>query len=39
MTGLMHNYLGDRLTLRTAAEFSGIALLGLLIVVVSQAYI
>ena len=39
MTGLMHNYLGDRLTLRTAAEFSGIALLGLLIVVVSHAYI
>ena len=39
MTGLMHNYLGDRLTLRTAGEFSGIALLGLLIVVISHAYI
>jgi hypothetical protein len=39
MTGLMHNYLGDRLTLHTAGEFSGIALLGLLIVVVSHAYI
>ncbi len=39
MTGLMHNYLGDRLSLRTAGEFSGIALLGLLIVVVSHAYI
>ncbi|MEE8346897.1 MAG: hypothetical protein V3S20_06090 [Dehalococcoidia bacterium] len=39
MTGLMHNYLADRLTLHTAAEFSGIALLGLLIVVVSHAYV
>jgi hypothetical protein len=39
MTGLMHNYLGDRLSLRTAAEFCGIALLGLLIVVISHAYI
>jgi hypothetical protein len=39
MTGLMHNYLGDRLSLRTAAEFSGVALLGLLIVVISHAYI
>ena len=39
MTGLMHNYLGDRLSLRTAGEFSGIALLGLLIVVISHAYI
>ena len=39
MTGLMHNYLADRLTLHTAGEFSGIALLGLLIVVVSHAYV
>jgi hypothetical protein len=39
MTGLMHNYLADRLSLRTVGEFSGIALLGLLIVVVSHAYI
>lgn len=39
MTGLMHNYLADRLSLRTAAEFCGIALLGLLIVVISHAYI
>jgi hypothetical protein len=39
MTGLMHNYLGDRLSLRTAGEFSGIALLGLLIVVIAHAYI
>lgn len=39
MTGLMHNYMGDRLSVRTAAEFSGVALLGLLIVVVSHSYI
>ena len=39
MTGLMHNYLGDRLSMRTASEFSGIALLGLLIIIISHAYI
>lgn len=39
MTGLMHNYLGDRLSVRAVGEFSGIALLGLLIVVISHAYI
>lgn len=39
MTGLMHNYLGDRLSLRTASEFGGIALLGLLIVIISHAYV
>lgn len=39
MTGLMHNSLADRLTLRTVGEFSGIALLGLLIIIVSHAYI
>lgn len=39
MSGLMHNYLGERLNPRTAAEFSGIALLGLLIVIISHAYI
>jgi hypothetical protein len=39
MTGLMHNYLADRLSLRTVGEFSGIALLGLLIVVISHSYI
>ena len=39
MTGLMHNYLGDRLSVRTAGEFGGIALLGLLIVAISHAYI
>jgi hypothetical protein len=39
MTGLMHSYLADRLSLRTAGEFSGIALLGLFIVVISHSYI
>jgi len=39
MTGLMHSYLADRLSLRTVGEFSGIALLGLLIVVISHSYI
>lgn len=39
MTGLMHNYLADRLSLRTVGEFSGIAILGLLIVVISHSYI
>lgn len=39
MTGLMHNYLGDQLSLRTAGEFSGIALLGLLIVVIAHSYV
>lgn len=38
MTGLMHSYLGARLSLRTAGEFAAIALVGLLIVVASQAY-
>ncbi|HEU4760660.1 MAG TPA: hypothetical protein VFT91_11865 [Dehalococcoidia bacterium] len=36
MTGLMHNYLADRLNLRTAAEFSAVAVVGLLIVSLSQ---
>jgi hypothetical protein len=39
MTGLMHSYLADRLSLRTVGEFSGIALLGLLIVIISHSYI
>ena len=39
MTGLTHNYLANRLTLRTAGEFTGVALLALLIVSLSQAYI
>lgn len=39
MTGLTHNYLSDRLNARTAAEFSLVALAGLLIVTVSHTYI
>ena len=39
MTGLTHNYLSDRLNVRTAAEFSLVALVGLLVVTVSHAYI
>ncbi len=39
VTGLMHNYLGNSLTFRTAGEFASIALLGLFIVVISHAYI
>ena len=39
MTGLMHNYLGERLSLRTAGEFTGVAGLGLLIVILSHTYI
>jgi hypothetical protein len=36
MTGLMHNYLGDRLTRKTAAEFGGVAGLGVLIIILSH---
>lgn len=39
MTGLMHNYLGDRLNLRTASEFTAVALAGLLVITVSHSYI
>jgi small neutral amino acid transporter SnatA (MarC family) len=39
MTGLMHNYLGDRLNLRTASEFTAVAMAGLLVVTVSHSYI
>ncbi len=39
MTGMMHNYLADRLNLRTAGEFTAVALMGLLIVSVSNAYV
>ena len=39
MTGLMHNYLGQRLNLRTAGEFASIAFLGLAIVVLAHVYI
>ena len=37
MTGLMHNYLGDRLNLRTAGEFTAVTMAGLVIVVASHA--
>ncbi len=37
MTGMMHNYLADRLSMRTASEFASVALAGLVIVVASQA--
>lgn len=39
MTGMMHNYLADRLNLRTAGEFTVVALAGLVIVTVSHAYV
>jgi len=39
MTGLMHSYLAGRLNLRTAGEFTAVALAGLLIVTVSHAYV
>ena len=39
MTGLIHNYLANRLNIRTAGEFTGVALVGLLIVALSQAYL
>lgn len=39
MTGMMHNYLADRLNTRTAAEFAFVAVLGLLTVVAAQSYI
>lgn len=39
MTGMMHNYLADRLSLRTASEFSAVALSGLLVVTVAHSYI
>jgi len=39
MTGMMHNYLADRLSLRTASEFTAVALAGLLVVTVSHSYI
>ena len=38
MTGMMHNYLADRLSLRTASEFTAVALAGLLVVTVSHSY-
>lgn len=36
LSGLMHNYLGQRLNLRTASEFAVMAALGLIIIVVSH---
>ena len=39
MTGLMHNYLADRLNLKTAGEFSAVAVAGLLIVSLSHVTI
>ncbi len=36
-TGLLHNYLGSRLDLRTGAEFASVALAGLTIVILAQA--
>ncbi len=38
-TGLMHNHLANRLDLRTTGEFTGIAVIGLAIVTLSQAFI
>ncbi len=38
MTGLMHNYLANRLTLKTAAEFGVVALAGAVIIGISHAY-
>ncbi len=39
MTGLMHNYLANRLNVRTASEFASVALAGLMVVIVSQAMV
>src|SRR5438128_2559417 len=39
MTGMMHNYLADRLSLRTASEFTVVALGGLVAVTLSHAYL
>jgi small neutral amino acid transporter SnatA (MarC family) len=39
MTGMMHNYLGDRLSLKTASEFTAVALAGLAVVTVSHSYV
>ena len=39
MTGMMHNYLGDRLSLKTASEFTAVALAGLAVVTVSNSYL
>lgn len=38
MSGLMHNYLADRLSMKTAGEFSAVALCGVVIIALSHAY-
>ncbi len=39
MTGMMHNYLADRLNIRTAGEFTAVAVAGLLLATLSDAYL
>jgi hypothetical protein len=39
MTGMMHNYLGNRLSLKTASEFTVVALAGLAVVITSRSYL
>jgi hypothetical protein len=39
VVGIMHHYLGERLTLRTASEFWGIASLGMALVVVAHRFL
>jgi hypothetical protein len=39
MTGMMHNYLASRLNVRTGAEFVAVAVAGIVIVTLSNAYI
>lgn len=38
MTGLMHNYLARRLSIKTASEFAAVALAGVAIIALSHAY-
>jgi len=38
MTGLMHNYLANRLNRKTASEFAAVALAGVAIIALSHAY-
>ena len=38
MTGLMHNYLANRLNLKTASEFGTVAFAGAVIIALSHAY-
>ncbi len=39
MTGMMHNYLASRLNLRTASEFTLVAVCGVLIIALNHAYL